>query len=133
MSQSERDVLMASLEEAQEEVNETAPMSRAKVISVVEEEVSKLEIKIEDINRSLSNAGLDNTVDPHGKRIQGTVKLLKNVSDDISKLKERIGNIEKRCPDDIPFVKTARRSSLESSSIPSISCGDFNLGICVKH
>lgn len=126
-------MLMALLEAVQQEVNETAPMSKAEVISVVGEEFSKLKIKIGDINRSLSHVGLDNTVDTHGKRIQDIVNLLKNISEDIAKLKDRIGNIEKRCSDDIPFVKTARRSSVESSSNPSTSYGDCNLEIWVKH
>lgn len=124
---------MASLAAAQEEGNETAPMSRAQVVSLLDEEVVKLENKIGDINRALPDAELEKNVDIQGKRIQGLVKFLENVREDIAKLSERIGVLEKLCAGDGSVVGTVRRSSLASLSAPSTSCGDCGLGICLKH
>lgn len=74
----------------QEDVHRTAPMSRAQVVSFLGEEVLRVEDKIGDMNRSLPDAEIEKNVDIHEKRIQGLVKFLRNVKEDIVKLSEWI-------------------------------------------
>lgn len=71
-------------------VIEKASISRAQMISSIEEKFSKLDPKIGDIERSLTYIGVGKTIQIHVERLQALVKLPGNVSYDNVKLSGRI-------------------------------------------
>lgn len=97
------------------------------------EKVFKPENNIADINRSLPDAELEKNVDINGKRNQGLLNFLRNVNEDIAKLKDRFGNIGRKFADEGAVVETVSRSSLEPLLAPSTSGNDCGLEIRLKH